>query len=49
MMEPKLPLLGLQEVTASRKPWIVGSVRVKNRSVPVVSTRLSRRDVWDGV
>jgi hypothetical protein len=32
-----------------RKPWIVGSVNVKGRSVPVVSTRLGRRDVWDDV
>lgn len=45
----KLPLLGLQEVRASRKPWIAGSVSVKNRWVPVVSTRLARSDVWDGV
>ncbi len=31
------------------EPWIVGSVTVESRSVPVVSTHLSRKDAWGGV
>jgi hypothetical protein len=31
------------------EPWIVGSVAVEGRSVPVVSTRLSRKDAWGAV
>jgi len=45
----KAPLMDLQDVSGSRKPWIVGSVSVNGRAVPVVTTRLSRRDVWGGV
>ena len=37
------------EEKVSCKHWIVGSMSVKGRSVPVVSTRLSREDVWGGV
>jgi hypothetical protein len=43
------PLLGLEEVSRSRKPWITGSLRTRDRVVPVVSTRLSRDDAWGGV
>jgi len=42
-------LLDLQDVSRSRKPWMIGSVNVKGRRVPLVSTRLSRQDVWGGV
>lgn len=45
----KAPRLDLQEVSRSRTPWIVGSVNVKGRTLPVVSTRLSRQDAWGGV
>ena len=43
------PLVSLQEVSASRRPWIVGSVSLAGRTVPVVSTRLAPRDRWGGV
>ena len=45
----KMPHVDLQNVSASRKPWITGSVTVNGRAVPVVSTRLSPKDRWDGV
>ncbi|MGA2640603.1 MAG: mercury methylation corrinoid protein HgcA [Spirochaetia bacterium] len=45
----KASLLNLQEVRPAREPWIVGSVSVRGRTVPKISTSLSRRDVWGGV
>ena len=45
----KGPGLELQDLSQSREPWIVGSVPVQGRSVPVVSTRLDRQDEWGGV
>ncbi len=31
------------------EPWMVGSVPVRGRSLPVVATRLSRKDAWGAV
>ena len=45
----KAPGLELQDMSRPRKPWIAGSLLVKERSVPVVSTRLNRQDTWGGV
>jgi hypothetical protein len=42
-------LLGLQDAGRARKPWIAGSIKARDRVVPVVSTRLSRNDAWGGV
>jgi hypothetical protein len=36
-------------VEQSRTPWITGSVKALDRIVPVVSTRLSRKDTWGGL
>jgi len=40
---------GLENPGRVRTPWITGSVRTPDRVVPVVSTRLSRKDAWGGV
>jgi hypothetical protein len=45
----RAPRVDLRVADGSRTPWIVGSVNVKDRRVPVVSTRLSPRDAWGGV
>jgi hypothetical protein len=44
----KAPGLELQDTSRSQNPWIVGNLLVQGRSVPVVSTRLDRRDKWGG-
>jgi hypothetical protein len=43
----KRPVAGVGE-SDKRQPWVVGSVTVNERKIPVVSTRLSRRDVIGG-
>jgi hypothetical protein len=43
------PMVGLTDAGRARKPWITGTVKTRERVVPVVSTRLSRKDVWGGV
>jgi hypothetical protein len=45
----KVPLINLQVGGESRKPWITGRVTVNGRAVPVVATRLSPKDRWDGI
>ncbi len=42
-------ILGLTDAGRARKPWITGSIKARERVVPVVSTRLSRGDAWGGV
>ena len=43
------PMVDLTDAGRARKPWITGTVRTRERAVPLVSTRLSRRDSWGGV
>ncbi len=41
-------VMGLQDVSAGRRPWVTGSVPAADRRVPAVSTRLARADVLGG-
>ena len=40
---------GSAAAAVARKPWVTGTVRARERVVPVVSTRLSHKDAWGSV
>ena len=44
----RTPIIALQSPARHRPPYVTGYVAVKDRKIPVVSTRLSRRDVIGG-